>query len=846
LDLSAQAAWTIEFFFYDLSNASQSQTIFAMGWATNGSNGFNGIRIVAPGSNQCVATIYGEVSGPGISPTCNNLTPGVWHHVALCKRPNQGGPSGDQYQLFVDGIGSGWTRSDIPFVGPYPPWEGYYTLSGYYSGPGGYSAFIGGESGYYSEARVTPKLTLYEVNFTPPTAPDTLGVPNTLDTPTPPNGFAPVTYLGIARGLHDWASYDNQYWVAIGTHLKLYLVNNGTLFDITPVRNTANLNNAISTVNNSANVNVTDNGSEGQGHQANTGDFIDFPSPGVTVGGITLLGTYQLSVVDPFNYTIVAATAATSTVTDGGGAVTINYEMYTGLGANGELLGYGTGEYGEGTYGTPRPAGTGVAARMRTWSLENYGQDLIASESDGEIYWWQKLSGPNSPAAILANAPLNVQRCLVDAAQRVIIACGSTDITSAYDPLLVSWCSLDDIEDWVPTDVNTAGDYQLTAGSRIITASKTQGQNLIWTDTTLYRMVYVGGTDIYDFYPCGRCYIVGPNACVDVDGVNYFMGFDNIYNYSGTLNLQACDVWETVFDPNYTNANGKHTALDRTQSESVVCYTLETKTEITWLYPSIDQDALTVTFSGTIDQGATSTTLAAAWTGATGLYNLVFSDQEAQVVSLTNGETTAEWVLPLLNNVSATAEVIGNDRYVSFNWEDGTWYAGDWNRTCAQGRAPAMGGYPYGVNAGYLYQHEIGTDAVEAAGTVAIPWYMESLDITIGGAKSEYTMGGSDARFAIGGSDSHLCVRSMLPDWQYMTGEMNLTLLSKDRPQDAQYVVDGPVAFDVTDAQIDIDAHGSQIVIRLDNLTAEGGAPSLGSNFRMGVWQGLAFPYAKR
>jgi hypothetical protein len=654
------------------------------------------------------------------------------------------------------------------------------------------------------------------------------------------SGGNAMTYLGMARGLKDWASYDNQYWIAIGTHLKLYVVNSGVLYDITPIRNTANLNNALSTTNGSPDVNVTDNGSNGQGHQANTGDFIDFPSPGVTIGGLTLVGTYQLSVVDPFNYTIVASSNATSTVTDGGGAISINYEMYTGLPANGQLLGYGTGEYGEGTYGTPRAAGTGILSRMRTWSLDNYGQDLIASESDGEIYWWQRISGPNTPAAIIPEAPLNVQRCLVDAAQRVIMALGSTDVTSSYDPLLVTWCSLDDITDWVETDENTAGSYQLTAGSRIITGLKTKGQNLIWTDTTLYRQQYVGGTDIYDFYPAGICYIVGPNAAVDVDGIAYFMGFDNIYNYSGTLNLQACDCWSTVFDPNF------QTSLNRAQSESVECFTYEPRSEVTWLYPSIGRQAIALTFSGTIDQGATSGTLAAAWTGTTGLYNVQFSDQEMQVVALTNGATTATWGLPLLGNVSAGASILGNDRYVTFNWDDGIWYYGAWDRTVAQGRSPAMGGYPYGANAGYLYQHEIGTDAVEPYGTVAIPWYMESLDITIGGAKSEYTMGGSDARFTIGGSDSHLRVVSMLPDWQYMTGEMNIYLFSKDRPQDAEYTQDGPVAFNSSQGQIDIDAHGSQIVIRLDNLTGEGGAPSLGSSFRMGVWQGLAFPYAKR
>jgi hypothetical protein len=581
-----------------------------------------------------------------------------------------------------------------------------------------------------------------------------------------PLAGAAATYLGSARGLKDWTSYDNQIWIAIGTHVKLYLVNNGVLYDITPIRSSSNLNNALSTIVTTPTVTVVD-----VGHKANTGDYIDFPLS-VSIGGLTLLGTYQVTVVDPNSYTITASSNATGTVNNGGGAVSINYEMYTGLASNGQLLGYGTGVYGASTYGTPRAAGTGVPARLRSWSLDNYGQDLIASESDGEIYLWQKIGGPNSRAAIIPAAPQNVQRCLVDAASRVVMALGCTDVTSNYDPLLVAWCTLDDIFDWVPTATNTAGDYQLTSGSRIVTGLKTKGQNLIWTDNTLYRMVYVGGTDIYDFYPAGRCYIVGPNAAVDVDGVAYFMGFDNIYNYTGTLNLQACDVWETVFDPNLS------TSLNRTQAEKVQCFTLETKTEITWLYPSIGG----------------------------------------------SGEC---------------------DRYVTLNWEDNVWYAGAWTRTCAAERSGALG-FPYGVNAGFLYQHEVGTDAVEKTGTVAIPWYMESLDITIGGAKSEYTMGGSDARFTIGGSDSHLRVFSILPDWQYMTGSMNITLKSKDRPQDASYVISGPVAFTSSVGQVDIDAHGSQIVIRLDGNTGSGGTPALGSSFRMGVMQGLAVPYAKR
>jgi hypothetical protein len=78
-----------------------------------------------------------------------------------------------------------------------------------------------------------------------------------------------------------------------------------------------------------------------------------------------------------------------------------------------------------------------------------------------------------------------------------------------------------------------------------------------------------------------------------------------------------------------------------------------------------------------------------------------------------------------------------------------------------------------------------------------------------------------------------------------MTGTMNLTLMSKARPQEPNYVVSGPVAFGPTSTQIDITAHGSQIVMKFDNLT-NAGAPGLGSSFRMGIFQAISTPYAKR
>ena len=835
LDLTNTPAWTMQGWIKIVQMDAFNQEFITIGESNGGFH--QGVRLVcggsgSPGSSDLTFQVFGEVSGPGASPSVPNVTQGVWHHFAMCKRPNQGGPAGDQYQLWVDGVGSGWSRSDIPFVGPYTQWAGYYSFGGYWDVVfGHWQTGTSGNNGVSFDEICVTAIDLYDANFTPPTAPSTYGLPNSLGTAIPPNGFVAATYVGIARDIHDWGSIDGQFWIAIGTNDKLYVVNQATLYDITPQRKTSNVMNAITTTNGSDVVLITDND-----HRAATGDYI-FITGATAVGGLTLAGNYQIDVLDPNTYTIFASSNATSGAT-GGGSFSIAYDIGAGLGANGELLGYGTGLYGMGTYGTPRAFGTGVFARMRTWSLDNYGQDLVASQSDGEIYYWARNDGPNSRAQLLTNAPTGCQRVLVDAQQQVIIALGCSDETGQYNAQLVRWSSFGDVNDWFPTDVNTAGDDILPSGSRIITGLKTKGQNLIFTDKTVYRMVFVGEPDIYDFVPAGDVTIVGPNACVDVDGVAYLMGFDNFYNYSGTLNLQACDVWETVYDPNF------QTSINKDQAEGVVCYTYEPKTEVTWLYQSL-AGAFTVTFTGGLSQGALSATLSTAWTGATDWYSLEFADQESQPVFLTSGQTTATWNQPLLTAVAGTATNIGNDRYVTFNWEDGVFYCGDWNRTCAAGRAPAMGGNPYGVNAGYLYAHEVGTDAIEARGTVAIGFFMRSLDITVGGAKSEYTMGGSDARFAVGGSDAHLLIRSLIPDWKTFTGTMNVTLLTKDRPQDPSYVQSGPVPFTITTDQIDIDAHGSQVVLLFDNLT-NAGAPSLGCAFRMGILQGLATPYAKR
>jgi hypothetical protein len=392
-------------------------------------------------------------------------------------------------------------------------------------------------------------------------------------------------YVGTVRAACDWASLDSQQWIALATECKLYLINNQTLYDITPIRKTSNVTNVFTTTNTSATVLVSD-----LNHRANQGDHMSILGP-IVVGGITLNGDYNiLTVPDPDSYTILASTPATSGVALAGGAVTLQYDVSCGLATNGELYGYGTATYGGLTYGTPRAIGTGFPTKMRIWSLQNWGQDLLASYNDGELYWWQWSTGPNSRAAIIDEAPTSIQRLVVDSDRQFAIACGASNVTGDADPMNVRWCSEGNLNDWLPVEfpvANTAGGQRPNFGSRMVTALQSRQQNLLWSDTQLYQMQFQGSPNIFGITELGKCFIVGPNAAVDVNGIVYMWCFDDFYIYDGTLRPLQCEMWETVFGN-----------FDRTQAEMVYCSSYMTKSEVTWFYPAAGTDVMQyVTFN---------------------------------------------------------------------------------------------------------------------------------------------------------------------------------------------------------------------------------------------------------
>lgn len=364
-----------------------------------------------------------------------------------------------------------------------------------------------------------------------------------------------IRYKGSVRAVHDWVDLDDEKWAAIGTEVKLYLINEGALFDITPLKSSGVLVNPFDVTQFSNIVTV-----HHVGHTEQVGDYVRFAGA-ATVGGINLNSEYTVAtVVDADTYTILAQQAATATVAGGGGNVNYEYDIDAGLASNSEVFGWGTGPYGSGLYGVGS-AGTGVQAKTRIWSLDNFGEDLLAAPSGGALYWWDKTLGPTSRAVVVATAPATIQRIAVSPQARHVIAfgggTGSFSSPGTPDKLFIRWSDQADFSVWDPTTLNLAGDIRLDRGSEIVSGVKSRQDLITFTDVSVHALQYVGSSLVFGLRHLGQVSrLCGPNAAVDVNGVVFFMTVGSFYTYDGVLREIDCPIKNTVYDaldPNQTN-----------------------------------------------------------------------------------------------------------------------------------------------------------------------------------------------------------------------------------------------------------------------------------------------------
>lgn len=345
--------------------------------------------------------------------------------------------------------------------------------------------------------------------------------------------------VGVAREVMDWSLLDGSRMLAFGTSKKLYVVYHGALTNVTPLDASGTLpNDPFTTTISSADVSV--------GHTTHgriAGDTVVYDGA-TAVGGITIDGEYLVtSVTDPDNYVITHTSAATSSATGGGAAVTYEYEINIGRDSALVGFGWGAGLWGASTWGTARSA-SNIVLPLRTWSLEPWGEDLLCCPIGGNIYLWDA-TNPLDRAAIVAAAPTQNLGISVSPEDRHLIAWGADG-----DLVNIKWCNQDDFTDWTPGPASTAGERRLLYGSKITAWQRTRSEFLIWTDKGLTTLQYVGAGDFsFALRRIGDSPSpVGVNASVDNKGAVYWMSVGNFYVYNGRVQEIPCTLERDLFE----------------------------------------------------------------------------------------------------------------------------------------------------------------------------------------------------------------------------------------------------------------------------------------------------------
>ncbi len=390
-----------------------------------------------------------------------------------------------------------------------------------------------------------------------------------------------MPFKGTCREMRWWSGLTGQVYVSVGTHLKLYAFT-GQFLDITPIRSTGTLLSspfATDTTTNSGGLTTITVTHASHGAIAN--DFVTFTGA-VAVGGVlatALNAEHQITEVTNANTYKIRVSGTASSSTSGGGTPAFSYQINTGLNSTFFGTGWGAGVWGRGTWGSDASTAA-EGAKLRLWSTSPYGEDLLACTRDGPIYYWDSSAG--QAAALLsslsgASDVPTVTKEITTSAERHVICFGCNPYGSAtQDPMLIRWSNVEDATMWTPLSTNAAGDLRIPSGSKFITQIQTYQEILVWSDTSLHSLRYVGAPFYYGIdVISSKVSIIAPKAKAIAQDTVYWMGNGQFYAYRGSIQIIPCQVLDHVFND-----------INESQKDKVYCGTNTSWNEVTWFYPS--------------------------------------------------------------------------------------------------------------------------------------------------------------------------------------------------------------------------------------------------------------------
>jgi hypothetical protein len=400
-----------------------------------------------------------------------------------------------------------------------------------------------------------------------------------------------ASFKSTGRALHAWVNLAGTKFIGLGTTWKYYVLDGDGYYDVTPLRSTTGANEiSFAATNGSAVITVTD-----AAHGAVDDDFVTFSgaiSLGGTITATVLNQEYQITSVTLNTYTFTAtATANASDSGNGQGTVIGKYQLNVGLDVYVQSTGWGAGTWGAGTFGSS--TALTFNNQLRLWSHDNFGEDLIINPRLGGVFYWDQSNGLTTRAIPLSDlsganlTPTVALQVMVSDIDRHVVCFGADPVsgttrTGAIDPMNIAWSDQENVAEWEPLATNTAGSFRLSAGSSIIGAIRAKQETLVWTDTALYSMTFIGQPFTFGLNLVNEGVgLVSPNAMINTPKGIFWMDRKGFYAYNGSVQEIPCTVQAYVFGD-----------INEGQSFQIFGFLNKAFDEVGWFYCTEDSNVI--------------------------------------------------------------------------------------------------------------------------------------------------------------------------------------------------------------------------------------------------------------
>jgi len=581
--------------------------------------------------------------------------------------------------------------------------------------------------------------------------------------------------VGAGRDIHSWFDLTGRRYEAIGTNKILYVLFEDTFYDITPL-GTALTSCTYTSTTGSATVTINK-----AAHGLNPGDLIKFTSattPGSPTTSFTsadfTTNTFEIKTVPTTGtFTITMPVSESGTGVTAGGTITTTPYVTIGPILSTFGYGWGAGTWGLSTWGTARTtSNTDIDAG--SWSLDNFGELLIATIKDGKTFKWEPNAGAgvNTRATIITGNPTASILTRVSDRDRHLIHFG-TETTigtpTTQDPMFIRFSDQEDIEDYIPNSTNTAGTFRIDNGSTIVAAVKGKDYILILTDEAAYVMQFVGPPFTFSIRQVGsNCGCIGQHAAVFVDGAVYWMGDSgNFFVFDGTVKTLSSSVDDFVF-----TTTGDSLGINFVQGDTVFAGHNSLYNEINWFYTK---------------------------EGSTEIDRVVCYNYEDKTWTTGSLARTTYEDAHVFDKPTAT-------KYIS----------------TLTPNTPTINGVSNGGS--YVFEHEVGVNEVLNLTSTS----------TTSSVISAYIRSGDFDLDIDGDGEYFIKIRRFIPDFKYLEGNTKVTLFFKAYPADSTNALGqttvGPFTITSTTDKIDTRARGRLASIKIEN-------DALDDNWRYGIFR---------